>query len=187
VLEIRLLVQPVNLTSLGAKYGQRIEALAAALRGLPLVIVLVGYALIPAIFEELFFRGYLFSALRAHAGPALTIIGTALFFGLFHLVGSVDQFVSSTLLGLVLGAICWQTGSVFPGMVLHTCHNAFILCLSYFQEDLGWFNPETAGVPVEWLLGGAVGICMGVALLYFASSRRERNEGLEIDPVEVIS
>ena len=66
-------------------------------------------------------------------------------FGLFHAsVGgliAVERVLASTLLGLVLGWVCWTTQSVFPGMVLHALNNGLMLSLAYFGPELqawGW-------------------------------------------------
>src|SRR5262249_42891919 len=135
----------------------------------------------PAVFEELFFRGYLFSALRAHTRPVTTVVASAVLFGVFHVLFGFDRILPSTLLGLVLGWVCWQTGSVLPGMVLHACHNGFLV----ESIQLKWLASDISHVPVEWLLAATVGVSAGAALLYFAGSAPEPREGEEAEPVEV--
>src|SRR5262249_56297190 len=113
----------------------------AALRGgggeQPVAVVLC-LGVIPAVLEELFFRGYLFSALCAASPPRTAIVVSALLFGLFHLVGPlliVERGVTSTLLGLLLGWLAWRTGSVVPGMILHALHNTSLLLLAYYDTS----------------------------------------------------
>jgi ABC-2 type transport system permease protein/sodium transport system permease protein len=125
------------------------------------------------VFEELFFRGYLFSALRSAGGGAAAVGVSALLFGLFHLVAdgfAVDRWLISTLLGLVLGWLCLRSGSVLPGMLLHACHNGVLAALPYYQRDLGLTEAEVAAglLPVPWLLAAAAGVAVGLGLLVLA-------------------
>ena len=77
----------------------------------PLALDLVGFALVPAVAEELLFRGLLFAALAGRlrallprarvTADAVTVVVTALAFGLYH--GSPYRFVPALTGGLVLG------------------------------------------------------------------------------------
>ncbi|HYT89282.1 MAG TPA: type II CAAX endopeptidase family protein, partial [Gemmataceae bacterium] len=131
--------------------------------------LLAGGLAIVGMLEELFFRGYLFSALRSVGGAALTILGSALLFGLFHAPQAFDRLLPSTLLGVVLGWVCWRSGSVLPGMLLHAVYNALPILLVYY-------NPPTPGEsahwPLEWLGAGFAGVVTGAALLLASGGRK---------------
>jgi sodium transport system permease protein len=103
------------------------------------IVVVTTFALV-GVAEEVFFRGFIFGALRGQAGQRLTIILSALLFGLFHFVSLVDRLIPSTLMGLLLGWVCWQTRSVLPGMLLHATYNGLMQLLPYLQINLG--GPE---------------------------------------------
>src|SRR5262249_17249876 len=134
-------------------------ALVEKLRAVSPGIVLFSLAAAPGIAEEFFFRGYLLGALRGKMPAWLAIGSTGVAFGLFHAnVGglfAVERVLSSTLLGLVLGWICWITGSVFPGMVLHVLHNGLMLSLLYFGPQLqewGWDIEGQRFLPLPLML-----------------------------------
>jgi ABC-2 type transport system permease protein/sodium transport system permease protein len=136
----------------------------------PLVMTLA--FVIPGLAEELFFRGYLFSAIRRKSGPATTIMVTALLFGFFHLIMPgpfpLYRFLSSTLLGLALGWIAWHSGSVFPPIIMHAVHNA-MLVLAGPGEGM----PEL--LPWSWFFAGLAGSLAGAVLLSFwGSSLKEK-------------
>ena len=101
---------------------EKLREFADKLRGLPLGLTLVTMALVPAFFEEWFFRGYLFPALHTKTTTATAIAVSAIVFGLFHAINpsplAPERVVSTTLTGLLLGWVRWRTGSVLPGMVL---------------------------------------------------------------------
>src|SRR6185436_18991294 len=124
----------VDLQKLGAaKFAEKIKEIDPFL--------LVGtLAIAPAVCEEWFFRGYLLGSLRGRLPAWAAIAATGVLFGLFHVfvsggAGNV-RLLPSTLLGLVLGWICWRTKSVFPGMLLHATHNGLLVLIGHYQEQL---------------------------------------------------
>jgi ABC-2 type transport system permease protein/sodium transport system permease protein len=171
----------------GPEHEQMIEGLVAQWRGLSPVWTVLALAVVPAFFEELFFRGYLFSALRARNGPATTILVSAVLFGLFHSFVLFGQAVTSTLLGLVLGWVAWTSRSVIPGMVIHACHNGLVLLALHYHEEigrLGWFGPNAADLPAEWLAGAAVAAGVGALLVWLAPRKAEPVGQMEAEQVD---
>ena len=70
-------------------------------------------AVLPAICEELAFRGFILSGLR-HVGHKWWAIAlSAVFFGIAHTV--VQQSLAAAALGLVIGYVAVQTTSLVPG------------------------------------------------------------------------
>jgi len=135
-----------------------------------LVIVIV-----PAILEELFFRGFLFNALKRRCNALITIGVSGLLFGLTHVVldGGIglERLLPTTLLGLILSAVCWQAGSIWPSMILHVCHNAILLTVGIQSPG------STEAIPWTWLAGGAAGAIVGAALLWlWGGSQRGARE-----------
>jgi sodium transport system permease protein len=91
-------------------------------KGMPTWQLLLYIAVLPAICEELAFRGMLLSGLRRQFRPAVLIVVIGLIFGLFHV--TLFRIAPTALLGMILTAIALMTGSVFPGMLLHAGNNA---------------------------------------------------------------
>jgi uncharacterized protein len=93
-------------------------------------IFLVG--ILPAIGEELFFRGILqklFIQIFKRAWPG--IIFTAALFSAFH--GQFMGFLPRMILGIVLGCLYWYSGSIFTSMVGHFVYNTVNIFLIYFK------------------------------------------------------
>lgn len=107
-------------------------------------IVVATFALVPAVFEELAFRGFILSGFR-HVGHRWRAIAlTSLFFGLSH-AAAVQQAINAAMLGLLLGYLAVQSGSILPGIAYHVTHNAAALILPIFlgpviaeREPWGW-------------------------------------------------
>jgi sodium transport system permease protein len=81
-------------------------------------------AVLPAVCEELAFRGFVLSGLR-HLGSKRWSIGlAAVFFGMAH--GIIQQSLSAAALGTVIGYIAVQTGSLIPCMLFHMTYNGIM-------------------------------------------------------------
>lgn len=97
--------------------------------------MLLVIAVTPAICEELAFRGFVLSGLRHLGRKWRAIVITSLFFGITHAV--FQQSIVAFLLGLVIGYIAVQTGSLLPGMLYHVTHNSLmVLTLAVTSESL---------------------------------------------------
>lgn len=88
-------------------------------------------ALVPALAEELFFRGWLLAAFagdRPGRGRAVAAnAGQAAVFALFHLLP--ERIPQTFVLGLVLGWMTLRSRSILPAVVGHVAHNATPLVL----------------------------------------------------------
>jgi sodium transport system permease protein len=94
-------------------------------QGRPLVVTLLIFAAAPAIFEELGFRGVIFSLLRRSLDPRETILLSAIAFGLLHL--SVPMLLTHVPLGVYLGWLRHRSGSLYPSMLAHLLHNGLVV------------------------------------------------------------
>jgi membrane protease YdiL (CAAX protease family) len=93
--------------------------------GYPWWLPFIVTAVQPAIFEELAFRGVITGRLRCTLESRETLIVTALLFATLHL--SPISFVHLFVMGLVLGFVRERTRSLYPGMLIHFCHNGYIV------------------------------------------------------------
>ena len=85
-------------------------------------------AVTPAICEEVFTRGMLFSSLLKRVSPVAAMIISAVLFALLHLHFSV--FV----VGVMLAYLVYRTKSIFPAMAAHFLNN--LLYLLILRSDL---------------------------------------------------
>jgi sodium transport system permease protein len=159
-----------------AQHRPGLEALIEKWRMLPLPAILLALAVVPAVAEEFFFRGYLLGAMRGRVAAWLAIGLTAVVFGLFHAsVGgliAVERVLASTLLGVALGWVCWTTASVFPGMVLHALSNALMLSLAYYGDELkarGWDLEGQRYLPPAWTAAAGAVAAVGLAIVWLGS------------------
>ena len=83
-----------------------------ALRGANFWLLLLLIAAVPAVCEELAFRGFILSGFRHLGHKWRAIVYSALLFGLAH--GILQQSLIASLVGVVLGYLAVQSGSILP-------------------------------------------------------------------------
>ncbi len=115
-----------------------------------LIIFLVVLALIPAIVEEIFFRGLLLNALK-NSKSLVAIICISICFALYHC--SASQLVYQIIYGAGLTMLALYTKSTVPGMIVHFINNAVVILLEYFNAQINLMN-------IFGIIGGI--ICLAV-------------------------
>ncbi len=117
-------------------------------------ILLVG--VLAAVGEELFFRGILqrlFIQIFRSAWPG--IIFTAALFSAFH--GQFMGFIPRMILGIILGALYWYSGSIIPAMAGHFIFNGSQLLLVYYKvSDMDSKAVPNATITVVGIISLAV-------------------------------
>lgn len=118
------------------------------------VVAVLVIAVVPAVSEELFFRGVIQRNLVQWFSHHVGIWLAAAIFSAIHFqfFGFVPRFV----LGLVLGYLYEWSGNILVPMAAHFAQNAFQLALLYAQQQ-EWtasdFDPDsTEALPWYWVL-----------------------------------
>ncbi|MEM1071099.1 MAG: ABC transporter permease subunit/CPBP intramembrane protease, partial [Planctomycetota bacterium] len=148
----------------------------------PWLTVLFLMALVPAICEELAFRGFIFGGLVRERGRLRAVVITALLFGVSH--GVLQQSIAATIMGLLLGWIALRTGSVLPGILIHFTNNALSVSMERIAESqwdgaIMFLRATDAGPAYQpmWIVT-SVGIAL-TCMLYFATLRPRIDESEE--------
>jgi membrane protease YdiL (CAAX protease family) len=94
-------------------------------RAVPFLANAAVVTIVAPFVEELLFRGLGFGLLGQFVGPWSAIVVTGVSFGLAH--GLVLGLPVLSIFGITLGWLRWQTGSVYPGMIVHGLFNAAAL------------------------------------------------------------
>lgn len=122
--------------------------------GLGVTFNIAMLAVVPAICEEVLFRGYAQRQFERGLGAWGGIVASGVLFGIYHL--RFTQVLPLTALGLYLAYLVWRTGSIWPAVVVHFANNAFsVLLANYFaaQPDMNTEMLETMQIP--WYIVGA--------------------------------
>ena len=89
-----------------------------------LVLFYLRMTLLPAVMEEMVFRGVIFQSLRKFSDPMALFISAGLF-SLAHM--SVVKIPYTFLMGLCIGYFVMKTNSLLTGMAIHFVNNAYVL------------------------------------------------------------
>jgi membrane protease YdiL (CAAX protease family) len=127
-------------------------------------------ALVPAVAEELFFRGGVQQASTGWLRNGHAAVWfTAIVFSFIHF--DMIGFPARVLMGATLGYLFYFTGSLQVSVLAHFCFNAFTIMVSYLEQQ------NTSGFWASFNVPVAVGfVALGiiVALLYvlFRNSKK---------------
>lgn len=146
---VELLDLPNDIEQLEPELGTPLGLLAAGILG--------------PVAEELLMRGAVLGALLSwrplQGKPMLAVVLSAALFSLIHM--NPAQMPGSFMMGVLLGWLCYRTGSLIPGIVMHVFNNSFA-CIAE-MADSGEDSVETLS---EWF-GSPVleGLVLSVSLL----------------------
>ena len=104
------------------------------------VLVLAAMALLPAVFEELIFRGVI---LKGYKGVRLVTAAfiSGLFFGVIHM--NLAQFFYAFLLGFIYTVIIHYTRSIYASVIMHLINNGISVVITVMVANSGIEQTET--------------------------------------------
>lgn len=85
-------------------------------------------AVLPAVCEELAFRGFILGGLLSQNRPWQAILISSAFFGLSH--GMLQQTIAASLMGLLLGYVAWRSGGIWCSLLFHIVHNGLSMSMA---------------------------------------------------------
>lgn len=92
--------------------------------------LLLGGVITP-VAEEIFYRGFAYSAFKKHTGKIAAVLLAAIFFTLLHLTPM--WFGEIFLVGVGLTVLFEYTGSLVPGIIAHSFINSFRLLMAFLS------------------------------------------------------
>lgn len=158
------------------QYKKALMAMTQMKSVLDLLYAVIAVAVIPAILEEVYFRGTLQKIIGDWSGkPMVAIVVTAIIFSAFHF--SYFGFLSRMSLGIVLGLIYQYTKTIWLPILMHFINNSIGIIALYFVRN----NPQK----IDKVLDGTLSFYwafIAIILIYFLLKQLKnstKNEGLE--------
>ena len=112
---------------------EALEGLSKALFGEDNFLVnLFVVAIMPAICEEIFFRGFLFTSFRGKKSVKGAILGSAILFAFMHI--EFIKIVPITILGSALAYSVYKSGSIYVSMLIHFLNNGLAVVVSHYPN-----------------------------------------------------
>lgn len=131
------------------------------------VKALLVMAILPAIGEELFFRGVIMRMIHWRVRKMVhVIILSALVFAMMH--GNPQGFASIFISGIMLALIYYWTGSLWLSMLAHAVHNGLQIVLIYAADGNATITNmiESNSVPLSYLVTGLAIFSVAFYLLW---------------------
>jgi len=124
----------------------------AILLDLPLPALLLLFAVLPAICEELLFRGTIQGLLRSRLAPLARVLVVGLLFGLVHL--SLTRILPTGVLGILFAVAVLRSRSLGTAMLMHGLNNGLLIAAGHSGAL------DDVDVPLLVLLAGGA-VCVG--------------------------
>lgn len=122
---------------------------------------------VPAVCEEIYFRGFCQNSISAHLGKGISIVASAVIFALLH--ANPWHFHLYVLLGMLIGWVFAVTGSLWSAVVCHFVNNTW----TFVGHHVGFSLPLGEGFGWNDLLFLSFGIVF-FALCYFFFVRLQK-------------
>ncbi len=143
--------------------------------GFGFVGVIFVIAVLPAVFEELFFRGILLNGLKS-VGETGAILLCGALFSLFH--QNPAQTIYQFCCGAAYAWVALRAGSILPTVIAHFINNAAILTLYKFNITL-------IPVPISIIIMCVSALCLAGAIVWLiALKKRQENPKITMDKAE---
>lgn len=145
------------------------EALEKLLGGMTLGTLaanMVVMVLVPALGEELFFRGVLLMLFKRNFGLIGSILLSAFCFAVVH--QQPMSFLPLLAMGVLLALTKEWTGSLWAPIALHCINNGFALVTAYLSD--GTLQNEST-MAIGWSLLGLLPLAFGLYWLHFVRQK----------------
>jgi hypothetical protein len=156
-----------------ATYTRAMEAFLQMRSAKDLVINLVIMAVLPAIGEELFFRGSLQKVLlRWNKIPWLSILISSFVFAFLH--GTVFKVMPIFVLGIMLGTVYYVTRNLWYCILIHFMNNALAVLAVYYSdrnETIKKFANDNFSLP---FMAAILSLLATIAIIYFMKKQSDK-------------
>jgi membrane protease YdiL (CAAX protease family) len=142
------------------------------------IVNLIMIAVLPAIGEELMFRGGVQRSLtKAFNSPHLAIWLTAIIFSAIHV--QFYGFIPRMLLGAGFGYLYFYSGSLWYAMLAHFINNAYAVCAAFYMQKHNMpLNKADEPIGFPWY-GYLISAIITIALFKFFKDSAERERKLD--------
>ena len=174
-----------NSKALDEEYNKLAASMTAGTAPIDLLWNVLAMCLVPAVVEELFFRGCLQQLLLnwMRKTPLIPIILVAIIFSAFH--GQLSGFFPRLFLGLLLGLVYHYSGSIWICIAMHFFNNFLTIILIYLYNTKIIHTDINKLPDMNIVLGVASGAAVMFMLWLFYHDRKpfeiievEKEEGL---------
>lgn len=129
-----------------------------------IVLMLIVFAVLPAVCEEFAFRGIVMGSLRKY-GDKIAIVISALLFALLH--QSLSAVIFAFCSGMILGLVRKSAGSLIPSIIVHFLNNGLGVIMTVLSDIM-----PTEKYILIYCITIAVSLIMAIGALVLLNKRK---------------
>lgn len=134
-----------------------------------LLLTLFHVGVVPAICEEVLYRGYVMRAFQKSWGILPAILISGLLFGMYHV--QLSNLLPLATVGIVLGYITWTSESIYPAMLAHFINNGGSVMVGTYYPDTAFAELTPESMPPIWAV--LLSVIISSYLMYFMYQRHQ--------------
>ena len=123
-----------------------------------LLFILINVAVVPAMCEEILFRGFIFRLYTNSTGWFWGIFISGFLFGLYHF--KLTQLIPLSLIGMLLAWLTYKSGSLIPAIVAHFVNNGGSVVAAFYYPEYA-FSVGTETLPPFWISLASITLTIG--------------------------
>ncbi len=132
------------------------------------ITYIIAVSVVPAVTEELVYRGCIMGRLRKY-GDGFALITSAILFGMMH--GNFTQAPFAFVVGLAAGWAVIYTNSIFPAMIIHWLNNFMSVIADIAYENLELAGYDTFYVDFVYMCIYAAVFVLALVAVYMFSKK----------------
>lgn len=142
----------------------------------PAVVLILVVALMPAIGEELLFRGFVMGTLKNKCTGVIAVLVTTLLFAAYHM--SLIKMFTIGIIGFGLTYAAYKSGSIVTSMCMHFLNNLLSVLITKYPEQMQHVLPvlfkESLSASDLLLMIAVILICAALGLLLLGCRKKKR-------------
>jgi len=145
------------------------------------IVGLISLAVLPAVFEELIFRGIVYTGLQKKFGVKFAVIFSAILFALMHT--SVQQTFYQVIIGVILAYVFYLTGSLLATIILHFANNFIIIVMNVItggaESDISFVSMGDYISVIFMTILGVIAVFILIEFLKKITEKKQQKEKIE--------
>lgn len=142
----------------------------------PAVVLILVVALMPAIGEELLFRGFVMGTLKNKCTGVIAVLVTTLLFAAYHM--SLIKMFTIGIIGFGLTYAAYKSGSIVTSMCMHFLNNLLSVLITKYPKQMQHVLPvlfkESLSASDLLLMIAVILICAALGLLLLGCRKRKQ-------------
>lgn len=142
----------------------------------PAVVLILVVALMPAIGEELLFRGFVMGTLKNKCNGVIAVLVTTLLFAAYHM--SLIKMFTIGIIGFGLTYAAYKSGSIVTSMCMHFLNNLLSVLITKYPKQMQHALPvlfkESLSASDLLLMIAVILICAALGLLLLGCRKKKR-------------